>query len=171
MSSLTDRLREVFEDQAGELPGVEKRRMFGCDAFFAGDAIFGLIWKEGRIGVRLPEKAAFDEAMALDGAEPWKAGKMIMSHWVLLPEAVHDAPEELQPWAERAHALAKLQPPKPKKKKKSAKKAAQKAPAKKAPEKKALGKKTAKKKAPAQKKTPAQKKAAPKKKSPAKKKR
>lgn len=105
-------LDALFADAASDLSPVSRRRMFGCDAYFAGDQIFGLIWKEGRIGVRLPETAAFDELMALEGAAPWKAGNRTMSAWVLVPEGFHDDPERLRHWVERAHAMALTVPPK-----------------------------------------------------------
>jgi TfoX/Sxy family transcriptional regulator of competence genes len=94
-------------DKAAEgLGGVTKKRMFGCDGLFANGNVFGLIWKEGRIGVRLPNEIAYAEAMKMPGASPWKAGTMTMSHWVLVPEAMHRDPNRLGAWVRRAHALA-----------------------------------------------------------------
>lgn len=119
--SLTAHLKVLFEDAAAELHEVTPRRMFGCDAFFARKQIFGLIWKQGRIGVRLPDAEAYAEAMRMNGAAPWKAGPMVMSHWVLLSEELHDDPESLAVWARRAHQLALSAPPKPAKKKPAAK--------------------------------------------------
>jgi TfoX/Sxy family transcriptional regulator of competence genes len=117
--ALTDHLKALFEEATRELSDVSPRRMFGCDAFFVRDQIFGLIWKEGRIGVRLPDEEAYAEAMRMNGAAPWKAGKMIMSHWVLVPESFHDDGEELAVWTRRAHGLARAQPKKAAKKSKA----------------------------------------------------
>jgi TfoX/Sxy family transcriptional regulator of competence genes len=107
-------LLHLLERHAGPLAGVTRRKMFGCEAFFRDAAIFALIWKEGRIGLKLPVGASFDEAMALPGALPWRAGTMAMSHWVLVPESFHSAPKSLSRWVVRAHdeALGTMVPSK-----------------------------------------------------------
>lgn len=99
-------LRSLLDAACEGLEAVGWRRMFGCDAAFAGGAIFALVWKTGRVGVKLPDGKAFAAAMALAGAEPWAPGGKPMSHWVLLPESLHDDEEELAVWVRRAHALA-----------------------------------------------------------------
>src|SRR5262245_40237351 len=99
-------LEETINGAAAGLTSVVGKRMLGCLARFAKDAVFGLVWKEGRIGVRLPEEATFDELMAHKGAAPWKAGGMKMSHWVLVPETMHDDDRGLAKWVAKAHALA-----------------------------------------------------------------
>ncbi|MHB8875307.1 MAG: TfoX/Sxy family protein, partial [Myxococcaceae bacterium] len=105
------------EDASARLPAVSKRLMFGCEALFARGSIYALVWKTGRIGLRLPDAARFAELMALEGADPWSPGKnMSMSHWVLVPEAFHDDTDALGEWVMRAHAFAMKAPPKGKKK-------------------------------------------------------
>src|SRR5687767_6985247 len=108
MSSTYDHLKAMLEEAAEGLPLVVAKKMFGCDALFRDRQIFGLVWKEDRLGVRLPDEAAFREAMKLDGAAPWApmGGAKGMAHWVLLPETFHDEPEELAAWVKRAHDLA-----------------------------------------------------------------
>jgi TfoX/Sxy family transcriptional regulator of competence genes len=100
---------ELFAALSGAAQGlanVTRRKMFGCDALFANDAVFALVWKEGRIGVKLTDSAAFDEAMALAGAAPWRAGPKTISSWVLLPTEVVDDAHSLAQWVARAHAQA-----------------------------------------------------------------
>lgn len=104
-------LIELVEDSTADLTDVTRRRMFGCDAYFAGDQIFVLLWKTGRIGVRLPDPAAYAQLLAQDGAEPWQIGEKTMSHWVLTSEDLHDDPAALTPWIRRAHGLARAAPP------------------------------------------------------------
>jgi TfoX/Sxy family transcriptional regulator of competence genes len=125
-SSLLVHLKGLLDGAAGALPGVTWRRMFGCDAAFATDQIFGLIWKEGRIGLKLPEASA--ELLAQPGAAPWAPGGSPMRHWVLLPEELHDDEEELARWVARAHSLALKAPPKPDKKAKKTPKSTKPAP-------------------------------------------
>jgi TfoX/Sxy family transcriptional regulator of competence genes len=125
-------LHRLFEAGVDGLPGVDQKRMFGCDGFFREGTIFGLIWKEGRIGLKLPEPQAFEEAMALPGSIPWTAGNMTMSQWVLVPESFHQDKATLFGWIRRAHTLAATAPK----------------PAKKAAAKKVAAKKTAAKKTP-----------------------
>lgn len=109
-------LIELVEDSARGLADVAKRRMFGCDAYFTGEQIFVLLWKAGRIGVRLPDPAAYEQLLALAGAEPWCIGEKTMSHWVLVPEDFHDDGAALTPWIRQAHALARSGPATPKRK-------------------------------------------------------
>ncbi len=92
--------------------------MFGCDAVFADSTIFGLIWKAGRIGIKLPDEAEFGSLMSMKGSAPWKAGKMSMSQWVLVPEEFHSDKRKLGAWAKKAHRLAVLNPKLKKKPKK-----------------------------------------------------
>lgn len=97
------RLKVVMEEASAGLLEVHEKRMFGCDAFFAGSAIYGLVWKTGRIGLKFTDPAVFAELMAMPGAAPWTAGDRTMSHWVLVPEPFHDDPLRLRAWVERAH--------------------------------------------------------------------
>lgn len=102
-----EELRALLARVSERWAGVTQRKMFGCNAFFADKTIFGLIWKTGRIGLKLPERDSYDAVMGLDGAQPWTAGKRTMSHWVLVPPAFHDDPATLQHWAKIAHRLAR----------------------------------------------------------------
>lgn len=118
MASLTEHLRELVDETTRTLPGVTWKRMFGCDAAFVNDQIFALIWREGRIGLKLPEPGQFNALMGLDGSAPWCPGKLnAMSKWVLVPEAFHDDQQALDPWVRKAHALVSSAPPKPARKK------------------------------------------------------
>ncbi len=110
--SLIEHLAALVAEISFALPKVSKRRMFGCDAFFANDNIFALIWKIERIGVRLPNSGSYDELMALAGSVPWQAGNKVMSHWVLVPESFHDDTESLQDWITKAHGAAMTAPSK-----------------------------------------------------------
>ena len=101
-----EELLAVLETAAKGLTGVTNKRMFGCDGLFANGNIFGLVWKHGRIGVRLPNEIAYAEAMKMPGSSPWIAGTMTMSHWVLVPDGMHVDPIRLGAWVRRAHALA-----------------------------------------------------------------
>jgi TfoX/Sxy family transcriptional regulator of competence genes len=109
MSEIRGHLKEMVDVTALRLPAVTHRKMFGCDAWFSRGQIFSLIWKTGRVAVRLPEEAMFAQALALDGADVWSvAAKMKpMAHWVLLPEGFNDDEEEVAAWVKRAHVLAK----------------------------------------------------------------
>ena len=96
-------LEKLLNDAGGALPKVSGKKMFGCHALWADANVFGLVWKHGRIGFKLPEDASYEKLLALPGAEPWKAGPMKMAHWVLVPEALHSRPAELKRWATLAH--------------------------------------------------------------------
>src|SRR5687768_10499929 len=99
VSTLNSHLLSLVEESSKGLPGVGMRKMFGCEALFANGSIYSLIWKTGRIGVKIPDAAQFQELMAIDGSEPWSPGSnMTMSHWVLVPESFHDDAEALKTW-------------------------------------------------------------------------
>ena len=80
--------------------------MFGCDGFFAAGRIYALVWKEGRIGLKLVDRDSYEEAMIMKGSDPWTAGTRTMSNWVLLPGGFESDPSELETWVERAYAQA-----------------------------------------------------------------
>lgn len=107
MSSLHAFLLSQLDEVTGSLRGVSARRMFGCDALFADGAIFALIWKTGRIGLKLPDAALYAQLLAEPGTEPWAPGEgKPMAHWLLVPESLHDDLDALTPWVQRAHKLA-----------------------------------------------------------------
>jgi len=105
MRTLLLELRSRLEDLTSGLRGVNVRRMFGCDAFLADGAIFAMVWREGRIGLRLPDDV-LPELRALSGADPWRHRDMVVRQWVLVPESFHDDPDGLAPWVRKAHAAA-----------------------------------------------------------------
>ncbi|MEZ4448925.1 MAG: TfoX/Sxy family protein [Nannocystaceae bacterium] len=92
------------------LDDIQRKRMFGCDGFFAGDEIFALLWKTERIGVKITDAAAFERLMAAPGSEPWRAGPKAMAHWVLTPPSFHEDLAALEPWVRLAYGLAREAP-------------------------------------------------------------
>lgn len=115
-------LENILNASAEGLSKTTSKKMFGCHALFANENVFALVWKHGRIGVKLTETTEFDKLMSLKGSEPWKAGPMRMSHWVLVPESFNSQRKLLAPWVKLAHAQAlnaspKNKSPKAKKKK------------------------------------------------------
>ena len=136
-------LGQRLDTAAAGLEGVRSQKMFGCYALMARDTIFGLVWKEGRIGVKLRDASDYDTLMKEKGAAPWQAGPMTMASWVLVPPALAEAPAKLAKWVRVAHAQA-LAAPKTATKKKAAKKTtARKKTAKKATEAKPVATKKA----------------------------
>lgn len=98
-------LEELLNSAAAGLSKVTSKKMFGCHALWADGNVFALVWKHGRIGFKLPDDFQYKALMAAAGSEPWKAGPMQMSHWVLVPESFHAKPAELKKWGAKAHAL------------------------------------------------------------------
>ena len=108
-----EELEDALNAVAGKLPGVSGKKMFGCHALWVGSNVFALVWKHGRIGVKLPDEDAYALLMKQPGAEPWKAGPMKMAHWVLVPAAFHEKRNDLKKWTLKAHDLcSKLEPKK-----------------------------------------------------------
>lgn len=98
-------LEEMLNSATANLSKVTSKKMFGCHALWASGNVFALVWKHGRIGVKLPEESQYNSLMGVSGAEPWKAGPMQMAHWVLVPESFHGKGAELKKWASKAHDL------------------------------------------------------------------
>ena len=105
MSKSIEELESILDLATKDLPKVTSKKMFGCHATWADGNVFALIWKEGRIGVKLPDEKAYASLLALTGAMPWKAGTMQMAHWVLVPKQFHDRPAEIKKWTKMAHGM------------------------------------------------------------------
>jgi TfoX/Sxy family transcriptional regulator of competence genes len=103
-------LYRLLEEATETFADVSERMMFGCDAFFADGTVFALVWKTGRIGVKLPEQPDFERLMAEPGADPWTAGTKTMSQWVLVPERFHEDTAALEEWVVAAHDEALRHP-------------------------------------------------------------
>lgn len=108
-------LEDILNLSAAGLSKVTSKKMFGCHALWAGENVFALVWKHGRIGIKLPADNEYESLMKASGAEPWKAGPMKMAHWVLLPEPFHSKPGEIKKWVAKAHGLCIKLEKKPKK--------------------------------------------------------
>lgn len=100
-----EELQEILTSATAGLTKVTAKKMFGCHAFWADGNVFALVWKHGRIGVKLPDEKLYQSLMDAKGAEPWKAGPMKMAHWVLVPESFHSKTAELRKWTIKAHDL------------------------------------------------------------------
>lgn len=89
------------------LRGVTRKRLFGCEGYFAGgEKIFAMVWKEGSVALKLPDPAAFDAVMALAGSKPWMPGAgRGMPHYVLLADAASSNAAILARWTRVAHDL------------------------------------------------------------------
>src|ERR1700677_1123166 len=107
------RLKAVFDGALAGLEGVEPKKLFGADAYFVNGNIFALVFKEGRLGLRLTEERSRDELMALPGADPWIVGDQAARFWVLLPLGLHSRPARLKDWARQAWRQALERPPRP----------------------------------------------------------
>ena len=127
MGTLVVELKACLEELTGPLARVTTRRMFGCDAFLASGTMFALVLKEGRIGLKLPDDQLAG-LRALPGADPWKAGDMVMRQWVLVPETFHDDSDGLAPWVARAHAAALTRSEDPPTRRKTTRRKARRAP-------------------------------------------
>jgi len=108
-------LQESLETAAKGLSKLTAKKMFGCHALWTNDHVFALVWKHGRIGVKLPDDQVYESLMGIKGAEPWKAGTRTMAHWVLVPESYHARSADLKKWVTKAHALCAKLEKKPKK--------------------------------------------------------
>ena len=71
---------------------VTEGKLFGCNVWKVDGNIFAMVWKTGRIALKLSNVDEFAKLEAMNGTDPWTAGNKTMKHWLLLPEslATHD---------------------------------------------------------------------------------
>jgi TfoX/Sxy family transcriptional regulator of competence genes len=110
------KLEETLSAAVSGLKKTSSKKMFGCHAVWVNDNVFAMVWKTGRIGVKLPDEKIYTALMAKEGAAPWTAGPKKMAHWVLVPETYHSKLSELKKWTAKAYDLCAELEPKAKKK-------------------------------------------------------
>lgn len=108
--SLLEHLKDTVAGIVDPLPGVDVKRMFGCDAWLVNGSLFALLMGYGRVVVKLPASGA--QGLGLEGAEPWVYGKKSPTNWVVLPEEFNDDVDPLREWIRRAYAEVLTDPPK-----------------------------------------------------------
>jgi len=99
------------QDLLSEMGAVDVKRFFGGAGIYAGPVMFGLI-AGGTIYLKTDEPLRRD--MAAEGAVPWlyaprrgaDAGVPQETHYLSLPPAAEDDPEEACAWGRRALAVA-----------------------------------------------------------------
>ncbi|MET0386457.1 MAG: TfoX/Sxy family protein [Polyangiales bacterium] len=112
--SLITYLREQVQQVVGRLEGVGLRKLLVSTGWAVNERVFTFVNRQGRIVVRLPDEAAQQALLALDGAEPWRYSQRAPPRgWLLLPESMHDDPDDLRAWLTRAYQLARDTTPKP----------------------------------------------------------
>jgi hypothetical protein len=68
--------------------------MFGCHVLWADGNVFALVWKHGRIGVKLPEENLYEKLMSSLGAEPWKWAAQAHALCIKLEKKAKPAPKK-----------------------------------------------------------------------------
>jgi TfoX/Sxy family transcriptional regulator of competence genes len=111
MGQMLEFLKELLDDATAGLSGVTTRRAFGSWGYYVDRRIFALAYaREDRLGVKLPDDAAYASARSLAGASEWAPHGSPMSDWVLLPEELHDDREAVEAWVARAFQLVRATP-------------------------------------------------------------
>lgn len=112
MPTKIEELNTLLDGATSTLTNVNSKKMFGCHAAWVNENVFALVWKTGRIGVKLPNEPDYSKLMSLAGEEPWKAGPKQMAHWVLMPIDFHNKKASLNKWVSKAHELCQSLPAK-----------------------------------------------------------
>jgi hypothetical protein len=98
-------LEALLDSASRHLADVSTKRLFGYHALYRADAVFALVWKSGRIGMKIADPKRHQELMAIAGAEPWIA-HAVMTQWALGPEHFHENVRLKSKWLMTAHCLA-----------------------------------------------------------------
>ena len=111
MTPPSKEMEDLFASLVEDLPGAEKRRMFGCPcAFAAGNMFAGVV--EDRMMIRLSEKDR-KEFLAIEGAKPFEAmAGRVMRQYVEVPPSMLSRKPRLAAWIERSYGYAGSLPPK-----------------------------------------------------------
>jgi TfoX/Sxy family transcriptional regulator of competence genes len=111
-------LGRILEEAAEPFAVIERRKMFGCPAYYIGGNMFSGVYGQ-QLFLRLPPEGRA-ELTAL-GAKPFEplAGRP-MKEYVSVPEAIVADPEALDEWMRRSVEFASSMPPKVPKPKKRA---------------------------------------------------
>jgi|SRR5665213_1398994 len=103
-------LKAVIDGSMAGLEGVEAKRLFGCDGYFVNGNIFGLVWKDARLGLRFGNYESLNEVLSIAGAETWRMGNRVMGRWALLPAEWSRRPKCLRQWVAVAFKEALARP-------------------------------------------------------------
>ena len=116
MTPPSKEMEDLFASLVEDLPGGEKRRMFGCPCAFAvGNMFAGVV--ENRMMLRLSQKDR-KEFLNMEGAKPFEAmpGR-VMREYVEVPPSMLSRNPHLSAWIERSYAYVNSLPSKPPKSK------------------------------------------------------
>jgi TfoX/Sxy family transcriptional regulator of competence genes len=100
----TEILRVALNEVVDGLTDIGWKHMFGCGVVFRNGTIFGLIWKDGRIGLKFVDATEFESRMATDGSDRWCPSGWMTKHWILVSKAVASDAQTLKEWAESSHS-------------------------------------------------------------------
>ncbi|WP_455392777.1 TfoX/Sxy family protein [[Eubacterium] cellulosolvens] len=112
-AELSELLENALEDYT-----CQKRRMFGCPAYFVNNNMFTAVHQDN-IVLRLSEenrnmiKSEYDEVEAF---EPMKG--RVMKEYIVVPEVLYSDTEEFDNWIKLSYQYASKLPPKQEKGKK-----------------------------------------------------
>jgi TfoX/Sxy family transcriptional regulator of competence genes len=103
-------LGRILEEAAEPFAVIERRKMFGCPAYYVNGNMFAGVYGQ-QLFLRLPPEGRA-ELMALD-AKPFEplAGRP-MKEYVSLPEAIVRDPEALDEWMRRSVEFVSSMPQK-----------------------------------------------------------
>jgi TfoX/Sxy family transcriptional regulator of competence genes len=117
---LSSLLEKTLED-ALKGKSFQKRKMFGCPAYFVNDNMFSTVHQDNLV-IRLSEDGRRDIMLKYDESENFEPMKgRIMKEYMVLPESLYSDQKELDHWLNRAYEYASSLPQKKKKNKANSK--------------------------------------------------
>lgn len=108
-----EELNAKLEAATSGLSGITRKRVFGRNTFFVDGKLFSLVWREGRIGLKIPNAEAHAELSSAPGSTPWVAWGRPMAGWLLVPVTMHLNPTLLASWVKRACDAVRAAAPAP----------------------------------------------------------
>jgi len=99
-------LFDLIINEMSEFPDVQTGKFFGLDVLKFRDRTFSMIWKEGRVGVKILDKELNQKLALTKGANHWVTSGKTMSQWVLAPHEFNEDIISLKKWLVLAYTDA-----------------------------------------------------------------
>jgi hypothetical protein len=98
-------LREIFEEEVLQWPGITTKKMFGCPCYKANDKLFAFLVTKGIVLTKLSEPERKNISKQYN-TTPFQAGKKTMSAWIQTQVKEIEDLSELIPYVKKSYKAA-----------------------------------------------------------------
>jgi len=91
-------LFDIITEEMAAYPDVTVGKFFGLDVLRVRGETFAMIWKEGRVGVKILNEEINKKLVATENASYWVTSGKTMAQWVLAPYDYNEDILSLRKW-------------------------------------------------------------------------